>query len=1200
MRNTDKYNTSAILSSAALILALAPLSLTRAAPGTLSTSPLFLSNNVDPNIMFVLDDSGSMDWGTMTPEADGVMNLVFAYFYTHPAPENDYTWIVPTEEQLLALGEPAPAGGVWRAWFSGYNSLYYDPTVTYVPWPGEDPSGNTYMNSVPTAAMVNPANSAAGTIDLTATTAYNTDYGPNPALGLFTVNNFYPARYYTWTDSDTDGVVDPGDAHNLVEIRNTGTYIGGINRSDCPAAPICAYSEEIQNFANWFSYYRKREYVAKAAYGQVIAATNEANMGLKTLWDNNGVNTPLRQMNSDITSGNKGALLDSVYNFNASGWTPLRATTNDVGRYIACESNNISGTCPAAPAGSGGECQQNFSVIMTDGFYNGNFDLTGDAAPSANNDNEDGDSDTAWDSTDNGPYGDIYGNTLADITMHYYETDLRSTVNNDVPTIAGVDENDAQHMVTYTIAFGVDGTLSDADMPTNRTDPFTWPDPSLGDPQKIDDMRHAAWNSRGEFLSAKSSENLITSLRGALASISGRTGSAASVAFNTGSLSTNSEVYLALFNSERWSGDMLAFPLDPNTGVINPARVWSAATQLDGRNLSSNPRTILSHNGTDGIALQWSNLTTAQKNDFRTNSSGTQDNIATGMARLAHLRGDRNCEPSTAGTCSYSDGSNTFNTKSLRERDSRLGDILHSGPVFAGAPESNWPDLAPFPSTAGSTYTDFQTANANRTGIVYAGGNDGMLHAFLQSSGDELFAYVPGPLFSTNASEGLHYLSDPGYAHRYYVDQTVSIADAYVQTTSGGTLGWKTILVGALRGGGRGLFALDITAPTTVTESGSVPANTVMWEFTNANDTDLGYTYSRPFIVPLEGTSGTIRWAAVFGNGYNDTGSGEAQLFIVFLEGGIDGTWTANSDYIKISTGVGTTTDRNGLSTPAIIDSDGDGFADRVYAGDLKGNMWVFDLSGSSSNTWGVAYKSGATPNPLFTTASNQQITTMPVIIRNSAQPISVSNTPNTLVIFGSGQYLTTGDISTTDTQSMYGVWDSGSKNLTSSNLIQQTIGVGVSTETVVGRTLTDVPIDYAGTDKGWYMNFPTNGERSITNPVIRGDLVFFNTTIPDRDPCNFGGGGWLMVAKWINGGQPDDVAFDLNGDGTLSNLDQVGGNAAAGQQIDGLPTSPVNLGNKRYVATTETTDGSSIETTEIQKVTGPDTGRLSWEELLL
>jgi len=114
-----------------------------------------------------------------------------------------------------------------------------------------------------------------------------------------------------------------------------------------------------------------------------------------------------------------------------------------------------------------------------------------------------------------------------------------------------------------------------------------------------------------------------------------------------------------------------------------------------------------------------------------------------------------------------------------------------------------------------------------------------------------------------------------------------------------------------------------------------------MWEFTSADDPDLGHTFSRPSIVPLAGSGNSIRWGVVVGNGYNDLGSGEAKLFILFLEEGLDGIWSAGSDYIEISTGAGTTSNRNGLSTPAVIDTDGDGLADRAYAGDLQGNMWA-------------------------------------------------------------------------------------------------------------------------------------------------------------------------------------------------------------------------------------------------------------------
>lgn len=1157
-----------------------------AAPGTLSDAPMFLTNPVEPNILFMVDDSGSMDWGVMSPEANGLINLGCEYYYTQPASDNDYTWIVPTEKSLDAQGIAAPYGGVWRAWNSDYNKVYYDPQITYTPWPGENSAGALYTQADPAAAPLNPYVSGGPTVDLTATTTYSTDYCAG-GLASFTVNDFLPARYYVWKDDNTNNLVDAADLHALVEIvPTTLVYAGGADRTDCAAAPVCTYGEEIRNFANWFSYYRKREYVAKAAYGQVVAGASKSRMGLVTLHNNASVNTEITSMNDDPRSGAKETLLDSLYEFQAANGTPLRSALDNGGKYLSCETNSFFSTCPALPVATGGACQQNFTILMTDGFYNGSYSGVGNA---------DGDNDTLWDSGTTGPYGDSSSDTLADIAMEYYEDDIRpSTANDLIPPPGSIDENTAQHMVTYSVAFGVEGAVTA--MPPNDTDPFSWPAP-ITDSAKIDDLRHAAFNSRGEFHSAQDPTQLIGSLRGALRSIQSRIGSSASVAFNTGSLSTNSEVYLALFNSEQWNGDLIAYNLDPSTGNVGTVPKWSAASALQARNLTTNDRTILTYDGTDGTAFEWSSLTTAQQRDLRTDSSGSQDTDASGMARLGHIRGDRGCEFSSGQTCFYDDGINIFNTKSLRERNGRLGDIVHSGPVYVGAPESNWPDVAPFPGTAGDTYTEYREAQATRPGVVYVGGNDGMLHGFAQSDGEELVAYVPNALYSDGIADGLHYMTDPAYAHRYSVDLRASIADAYIKTTSTGAQAWKTVLLGGLRGGGRGLFMLDVTDPTAFTESSTGPARTVMWEFTSADDVDLGHSFSRPSIVPMEGSGNSIRWAAVFGNGYNDLGSGEAKLFILFLEEGLDGSWSAGSDYLEISTGVGTTTSRNGLSTPAVIDTDGDGLADRAYAGDLVGNMWAFDLSGSNSGNWDVAYKQGSTVKPLFTAPASQAITESPVIVRNSSIPTASNNSPNTLVIFGTGQYLVASDITSTGVQSLYGVWDSGNRELDRTDLTEQVIGLGTSSGGAVGRTLTDNTVDYQFTD-GWYMDLPDSGERIITDPVIRGDLVFFNTMRPDTNPCEAGGRGWLMVAKWINGGHPSEVAFDLNDDSLLTDADTINGNAAVGVEIVGIPTSPVNLANKRYTSTTQTTGGSTIEVTDILKVGGPRTGRLSWEEL--
>jgi len=179
----------------------------------------------------------------------------------------------------------------------------------------------------------------------------------------------------------------------------------------------------------------------------------------------------------------------------------------------------------------------------------------------------------------------------------------------------------------------------------------------------------------------------------------------------------------------------------------------------------------------------------------------------------------------------------------------------------------------------------------------------------------------------------------------------------------------------------------------------------------------------------------------------------------------------------------------------------------------------------------------------------------------------------------------------------MYGVWDAGDGELTRLDLVAQTISLGTSADGTLGRTLTDNAVDYLYSN-GWYMDLPDPGERVVTDPIVRQNLLFFNTMTPDTNPCDAGGSGWLMVAEWNNGGFPSEVAFDLNDDSRLDDGDTIQGDAAAGVEIVGIPTSPVNLANKRYTSTTQTTGGSSIEVSEISSVGGRLNGRLSWEEL--
>ena len=1134
-----KPTTLIISSTTAGLLSLGLSGTVLAAPGTLATSPLFLqSASVQPNIFFMVDDSGSMDWEVLmsndarnehgSSNDSGTLNF-------EPGSR--------TEERELCYA---------------YNVLAYNPNRTYTPWSGVDSNGNAYTDQTLTSARNNPYNSS-GTTNL----SYH--------------------FYFPWKD-DGDGVYESGEC----PTPDRGTD-GKYTASECSGNTDCVRvssltSAQQTNYANWYSYYRKREYVAKRALSQIVE-DSDTRMGLATLHNNNSVRTLIKDID-DITTpinttaqANKAALLKNLSRINSSGGTPLRQSLKDAGEYFA--GNSSWGSSPILSAALGGECQQNFTILMSDGYWNGN-------SPSVGNTDTDGTG-----PFDGGDYADSYSNTLADVAMKYYETDL-SSLANKVPVISGVDENTAQHMVTYTVGFGVNGTLTDDKLPGEPN--FNgWPQPT-GDAQTtIDDMRHAAFNGRGKFLSAKDPQDLINSLNSYIADIQARTGTAAAVSFNSTNLNTGTRIYQASFDSSDWSGDLVAKNIfvDTNGNASISGTAWSASTDVDSRTPAS--RQIITFDSTtgNGINFDWTSLNAAQKIDLRTNTSNGTDIEAAGMARLGYIRGDQGCEKNNSGSCSYTDSSSqTFTSKSFRTRNSVLGDIVHSSPYYVGRPALAYPDS--IEPTA--PYSSFAISNYSRAGMTYVGSNDGMLHAF-NDSGVEVFAYIPGALFSTVAGKGLHYLTDPSYTHNYYVDLSPTVQDAYINV--GGTAGWHTVLVGGMRGGGKSIFAMDVTNPTALTTNA---ASKVLWEFTNS---DLGYTFSDIQIGKLNNG----KWAAVFGNGYNSdpNGDGHAKLFILYLDGS-----NAASPMI-IDTGVGyldttskdcenAASDCNGLSTPRLVDLNGDGTIDRIFAGDLHGNMWTFDVSDkTNAANWGSAYGS----NPLFkacsaspcTSGNRQPITEQPDVIQHPTQT-SYATRSNLLVFFGTGQYLTQSDIGSTQQQTFYGVWDSNTGNIDRTYLKPQVISTTYN-DAVLGdvRTITSNQVNYSTTEKGWYIDLPVSGERSVTNPTALDSVVFFNTVIPNTSSsnmCSVGGSGWLMAVDLLTGGEPSFIPIDVNNDGVFDPSDQLGSDSVVGTSSTGVPAESRFLSDKRVTA--DSTGAINID--NIQSGPPQQPARMSWSEL--
>ena len=1269
----------------------------------LSNSVLETVTGVEPNVMILNDDSGSMDHGVMiSGVSGGEGDVVFrgnTYKYAHPDPGVTTTdapaanikdsgsaatkdlGVVPTESGLLAAGVPvANQEGIWRTWNHNYNRVYYNPQITYQLWKGADKNGNLYGPITSTVAPYNPYDPSLGGLNLTSTLSYITRWEDNAGdyKEDLTINNFYPARYYLWQDANVDKVVDPLEPHLLVEIKSSGpvcpgTAIPGLpcptnyiranydlntnfGRSDCSTdngngTVTCSDLEEIQNFKNWFSYYRKRDLIAKAALSQVIENATNARVGYATLHNNSNVRMQLASMNKSSTAaGPKKDLLDQIFTSRPDGGTPLRLGLEQVGRYFECTGSSstdeqdifgaTSNSAPGDPncavlAAPEGTCQQNYAVAMTDGFYNGSEPK--DAADA------DDDDDTNF---DGGAFAGSDDKTLADVAMYFYERDLHSTLADAVP-VTQIDVNRYagsgslnstdtihQHMTTYGLALGVNGTLTS--MPADPSVAFSWPAPQDGNEEKIDDLRHAAYNGRGAFKSANDTQVLAKTLEAMFEEIGIGEGAASSVAFNTHTIQSNSVVYRAFFNSQNDTGDLVAQRIRAD-GTLNtnsvgaPIYEWSAANQLDSKSsASSDSRIIISYedNGASsaGKAFRWagtSTITAAQQALLDTPVPGNVSNV--GDERLNYLRGH-----SVDEGLSFDDGE----FRARPSSDGKLGDFVHSAPVYVGEPpyfgrvSGEYPGS--FPTNVPDLYTTFKSDNASRDGVVYIGANDGMLHAFEAATGDELFAYVPNLVFN-NLSE----LTNPNYSHRFYVDLTPSINDIFMIKDGDSTKSWNSILMGGLGHGGKGYYALNVTDPTSFTTQSGAASN-VIWEFSEADDgsianSDLGYTFSEPLITMsnAEYADGENKWVAIFGNGYNSTSTdGDAAIYILFIEAGQDGVWTAGSDYIKISTGNGKAessdgTTPNGIGAVRGIDIEGDGTVDTLYAGDLQGNLYRIDLSSTNASDWddssnrAVLFK--AKYGPAGSRTIPQPITTRPVVVEHPTEA-------GYIVITTTGSWMTSDDATSTDIQSIYGIWDNNTGfevTMPSANnqLVEQAFTNHLVKEhgfTV--RSLSNNGVNWKDSGnasnqvRGWYIDFDMPaagsstgveypGERAVRNLQLRGDFLFVNTVIPkSASPCKNGIGGFELAFNPITGGSGSKIIFDITADGQFDlsdNINDTDGDAyiVTGLRFDSTtPTDAAFIGRYRLTQQSDRSIRSIGTNTEVSNTSG----RNSWRELIV
>jgi type IV pilus assembly protein PilY1 len=955
------------------------------------------------------------------------------------------------------------------------------------------------------------------------------------------------------------------------------TYGNRPNRSDCAAAPTCTYAEELQNFANWFQYYRTRALVMKTAAGHAFTVLDDRfRVGFVA------INVPDNDYYLKIdkfTPAHKQAWYDKFYQSDHISGTPLREALSRVGRHYAGRTDGLNSVLIDDPVQY--SCQQNFAILTTDGYYNSDKGLTIDGSSTVGNQDN---VDSGFSTRAVGAYdGNLSGadDSLADVAMYYYKTDLRPTMNDNVPTTAK-DAAAHQHMVTYTLGMGLDGLMTyRPDYETALTGDFAkikngdpsgcswksgqcnWPVPKNSDPTSLDDLWHAAVNGRGRYFSAKDPTSLQSGLTEALTTLKVITGAAASSATSTPNITpTDNYIFSSTYRTAKWDGEVVAEKIDTITGEVIPGIAWSAGNQLNVR-VSTNSDTRKIYTFTD--------FTSTKRVDFLYNSwtsshKAVFDNKCAALPQCASM--------SAADQARANDGENLVNwlrgqsgnSDIFRARENVLGDTVNSKPAFVGAPNLQYADAVT------PDYASFKTANASRQGVLYIGGNDGMLHAFNGDTGQELWAWVPRMI-----RPELYKLAVSNYdtQHRYFVDGSPVVMDVFFKSSSQ----WKTVLVSGLKGGGRGFFALDITDPFNPKGLWEVCADPSGNLECSDKDDNIGFSFGDPVITkrPTDG-----KWVAIVSSGYNNVspGDGKGYLFVLDIE---DGTILD-----KVDTGVGDTTTPSGLAhlTGFAQNFAVDNTTTFVYGGDLEGNIWRFDMStsGPTRQRLGQLFDSNSPGKP-------QSVTTRVDVTQFDAGFRAI--------YVGTGRLLGGSDLQDPATlsppenrayrQTVYGFKDTGS-NLGSlrspaAKLVQQTLTVVDATT----RTISNNAIDWS-TQNGWYVDLnPANqspGERVTVDPQLVRGVLLVATNEPNIEPCSAGGNSFAYQFDYRSGSYV----------------------ASASAQIVGIKLSPALVaGVVVYRLPSGQLKFSAIDVTGKKTVGGVNPGaggtigkRVSWRELIL
>ncbi len=1030
------------------------------------------------------------------------------------------------------------------------------------------------------------------------------------------------------------GTLTASSSGNTVVLDRSG-------RSDCAGRPNCTYSEEMTNFANWYAYYSTRMQMMKTALSHAFNSIDSRyrvgyfglnyNMGSASTQDNPNTSqsitgtTPSRYSTTDFVdiadfdSTQREYWYTTMLKAVPSNGTPLRSALSKVGRIFA---HKLSGAADPMQY----SCQQNFTILSTDGYWNGSSTTSTKLDGSTMTDQ---DGSLPRPEYDGNSAATPTGGSLADVAAYYYNTDLRTSGLGNCAGVMGVgtdvcgnnvpatskDPKATQHMTTFTLGLGIDGVMqfrdgyespaSSADTPDDyesvkggsaagggtcswqASGACNWPIPGTDYQENIDDLWHAAVNGHGTYYSAGNPAELSSGLSSALAGVSARRGAAAAATTSNPNVTSGDNfVFSSNFVTVEWTGDLYRQSIDINTGEIGSGQDWSARDSLDGVNPTTRDVLTYTTNTTSYPSklkpFKWSDLTSnalyacGDSNNeqacFSTPTiNGLSQFCSAGTTCLTAAQktaaAGQNLVNYLRGVATYDESASLPADQLYRHRTHLLGDIVSAEAVYVKK------SMMAYDESTNAGYTTFAQGNEGRQGTVYAAANDGMLHAFNADSGVELWSFVPSMVLPN-----IYKLADKSYSsnHVYLVDGTPVVGDADAG-------GWKTMLVGGLAGGGSGYYALNVTNPSSPTamwefkKKTSSCAATIAAAIGQTSDCDLGYGYGNPIIAKVNGT-----WVVMITSGYNNVSPGDGKGYLYILNA------VTGQIINKIGTNVGgtsTPTCSSAANSPCpsglgrlnawVDNASHDNTATVAYAGDMLGNLWRFDLVAGSVSLLATLNGPGGAAQPITAKPELGQVGTKPVVYIQTGRMLGNNDLADPNQTGG-------------NTQAFYAIWDKGDGSTWSSPSGSGAfVAAPVTCSSGGGCTGTTSSSVFDDNSKGgWYLTYESN-ERGYTDPALAFGTIVFTTNFPESSACTAGGTSRIYNLDFKSGG------FVQSSGATSGSVATLLGNALATRPV------LVKLPNNKVVSLTKLSNTDVVVHDVPINLGGGSMRRVTWRELV-